>query len=168
MTRWTPRTGFHVERDLMLGMFAIRRLIESAKTSILLPTERVSLGVHPLAGHVPGIYDRWWYWEHYDMDSKRQTQLTVRELVTLFIHSFVLDFYPASEDGPARIWVVSDRDRHKWLYSISFGQVVALFRRVGDEDLLYTEGSTHESTKRLSQHDFVDGGLARYEALSSP
>jgi len=111
MARWTSRTVFLVERDLMLGMFAIRRLIESAKTSTLLPREPVSVGVHPLTGCIPGIYDRWSYWEHYDMDSKRQTQLTVGELVTLFIHSFVLEFYPASEYGPARIWIVSDRDR---------------------------------------------------------
>jgi hypothetical protein len=163
MTRWTSRTGFLVERDLMLGMFAIRRLIESAKTSTLLPRERVSVGVHPLTGRIPGIYDRWSYWEHYDMYSKRQTQLTVGELVTLFIHSFVLEFYPASEDWSARIWVVSDRDRHKWLYSISFERVFALFRRVGDEDLIHTEGSTRESTTRLSQHDYVDAGLARYD-----
>ena len=30
--RWTDRTSFLVERDLMNGMFAIRRLIESAKS----------------------------------------------------------------------------------------------------------------------------------------
>lgn len=162
MTRWASRTGFRIERDLMFGMFAIRRLIESAKTSTLLPNERVSLGVHPLIGRIPGIYDRWSYGEHYEMESKRQTQLTVRELVTLFIHSFVLEFYPASGDGSAKIWVVSDRDRHKWLYSISFDRVGALFRRVGDEDVIHMEGSMHESTIRLSQHDYVEAGLARY------
>lgn len=162
MTRWTSRTGFHVERDLLLGMFAIRRLIESTKTSALLPNERVSVGVHPLTGDIPGIYDRWSYWEHYDMESKRQTQLTVRELVTMFIHSFVLEFYPALEEEPARIWVVSDRDRHKWLYSISFERVVALFRRVGDEDVIHIEGSMREPRIRLSQHDYVEAGLAKY------
>lgn len=70
LKRWTTRTGFLVERDLMVGMFAIRLLVESAKTSSLLPSERVSFGMHPLAGSVPGIYDRWSYWEYYDMDSK--------------------------------------------------------------------------------------------------
>lgn len=116
MTRWTTRTGFLVERDVLVGMFTIRRLIESAKTSCFLPRERVSLQMHPLKDRVPGIYDRWSYWEYYDMESKRQTELTVHELVTLFIHSlfihsFVLEFYPSSEHGPAMIWVVSDRHR---------------------------------------------------------
>ena len=163
LKRWTTRTGFLVERDLMVGMFTIRRLVESAKTSSLLPRERVSFGMHPLTGRVPGIYDRWAYWEFYDMDSKRQTELTVRELVSLFIHSFVLEFYPQSEDGPATIWVVSERDRHKWLYSISFARVAALFRRVGDEDVIHMEGPWDATIARLSQHDYVDAGLARYD-----
>ena len=163
MTRWTTRTGFLVERDLLVGMFTIRRLIESAKTSSLLPRERVSLRMHPLKDRVPGIYDRWSYWEYYDMESKRQTELTVRELVTLFIHSFVLEFYPSSEHGPATIWVVSDRDRHKWLYSIPFAPLVALFRRVGDEDVIFSAGPRDETATRLSQHDYVEAGLAQYD-----
>lgn len=163
LTRWTTRTGFLVERDLMIGMFVIRRLVESAKTSSLLPHERVSFGIHPLTGRAPGIYDRWSYWEYYDMDSKQQTELTVRDLVNLFIHSFVLEFYPLSEDGPATIWVVSERDRHKSLYSIAFAGVVKLFRRVGDEDVVHMEGDWNDSMKRLSQHDYVESGLARYD-----
>lgn len=163
MTRWTTRTGFLVERDLLVGMFTIRRLVESAKTSSLLPDERVTFGMHPLTGRVPGTYDRWSYWEFYNMESKRQTQLTVRELVNLFIHSFVLEFYPSSEHGPATIWAVSERDRHKWLYSIPLTRVAALFRRVGDEDVIHSEGSLSGKIVRLSQHDYVDAGLARYD-----
>lgn len=161
--RWSERTSFLVERDLLNGMFAIRRLIESAKTSSNLPSERVSCGMHPLTGQVPRIYDRWSFWEHYDMESKQQTQLTVRALVALFIHSFVFDFHPTIEDEPATIWVVSDRDRHKRLYSVSFAQVVALFRRVGSEDVIFRAGPFDESAVRLSQHDMVDAGFAAYE-----
>lgn len=162
-TRWVERTSFLVERDLLNGMFAIRRLVEAAKTSSNLPAERISCGVHPLTGRVPKIYDRWSFWEHYDMASKQQTQLTVRELVTIFIHSFVFDFYPESDAEPAMIWVVSDRDRHKRLYSVTFERVVALFRRVGSEHVLFTAGPFDESAVRLSQHDMVDAGFARYE-----
>jgi hypothetical protein len=161
--RWTDRTSFLVERDLMNGMFAIRRLIESAKTSSNLPKERVSCGMHPLTGRVPGIYDRWSYWEHYDMESKQQTQLIVTEFVTIFIHSFVLDFYPTTAHGQAMIWVVSDRDRHKRLYSVTLQSVIDLFRRVGGEDVVFRAGPFDESAVRLSQHDMVDAGFATYE-----
>lgn len=163
LPRWTSRTGFLVEKDLMVGMFAIRRLVESAKTSSLLPRERVSFGMHPLTGRVPGVYDRWSYGGYYDMDSKQQTEVTVRDLVNLFIHSFVLDCYPLSDEGPATIWVVSERDRNKRLYSIPFPRVVALFRRVGDEDVVRVEGEWSNAMTRLSQHDYVDSGLARYD-----
>jgi hypothetical protein len=161
--RWTDRTSVLVERDLMNGMFAIRRLIESAKTSSNLPKERVSCGMHPLTGRVPKIYDRWSFWEHYDMESKQQTQLTVAELVTIFIHSFVLDFYPTSEDGQAMIWIVSDRDRHKRLYSVTLERVIDLFRRVGSENVIFSAGPFDESAVRLSHHDMVDAGFATYE-----
>ena len=162
MRRWTPRTGFLVERDLMVGMFTVRRLIESAKTSSLLPRERVPFGVHPLTGRTPKIYDRWSYWEFYDTESKRQTELTVRDVVSMFIHSYILEFYPPSEHGPARIWVVSDYDRHKWVYSISFDRIAELFRRIGNEDVIHMEGAFDETATRLSQHDYVDAGLAGY------
>lgn len=70
---------------------------------------------------------------------------------------------PSSEHGPATIWVVSERDRHKRLYSIPLTRVVALFRRVGDEDVIHSEGSLNETIVRLSQHDYVDAVLARYD-----
>lgn len=161
--RWNARTAFLVERDLLVGMFAIRRLIESAKTSSNIPSERISCGLHPLTGQVPRIYDRWSYWEHYDITSKRQSQVEVRKLASLFIHSFVLGFYPASNDGPAMIWVVSDRDRHKFLYSMPFDRVVRLFRRIGSEDVVFTAGALDESAVRLSQHDMVEAGFSSYE-----
>ncbi|AZZ51874.1 hypothetical protein [Rathayibacter festucae] len=162
-TRWNQRTSFLVERDLINGMFAIRRLMESAKTSSNLPQERVSCGVHPLSGRIPRIYDRWSFWEHYDMTSRQQTQLTVKEFVSLFIHSFILDFHPTSADGPSMIWVVSDRDRHKRLYSVTFERVIALFRRVGNEDLVFYAGPFDGNAVRLSQHDIVDAGFSTYD-----
>lgn len=61
------------------------------------------------------------------------------------------------------IWVVSDHDRHKWLYSIPFARVATLFRRVGNEDVVYMEGSLDQTITRLSQHDYVDAGLTRYD-----
>jgi hypothetical protein len=147
----------------MVGMFSIRRLIESAKTSSLLPAERVTHGVHALTGRVPTIYDRWAYWEHYDMASKQRGQLAVRSLVHVFIHSFVLGFYPASDHGPAMVWVASERDHGKQLLSLPFDVVVALFRRVGHEDVLYMEGRRDGAGVRLSQHDLVGAGLAHYD-----
>ena len=97
------------------------------------------------------------------MESRQQTQLIVTEFVTVFIHSFVLDFYPASEFGQAMIWFVSDRDRHKRLYSVTFESVIDLFRRVGSEDVVFMAGPFDESAVRLSQHDMVDAGFATYE-----
>ena len=161
--RWTERTAYLVERDLLTGMFAVRRLIESAKTSSNLPGERVSCGVHPLTGRAPRLLDRWSFWEHYDTTSKQQTQLTVKTLASIFIHSFVLDFHPESEDGPATVWVVSDHARAKHLYSVSFLRIAELFRRIGSEDVIFMAGPLDETAVRLSQHDMVDAGFATYD-----
>jgi hypothetical protein len=161
--RWTERTAYLVERDLLTGMFAVRRLIESAKTSSNLPGERVTCGVHPLTGRAPRLLDRWSFWEHYDVSSKQQTQLTVKALASVFIHSFVLDFYPESEDVPATVWVVSDHARDRHLYSVSLLRIAELFRRIGSEDVVLMTGPPDETAVRLSQHDMVDAGLATYD-----
>lgn len=58
----------------------------------------------------------------------------------------MLEFYPSSEHGPATIWVVPERDRHKSLYSISLTRVAALFRRVG---LIILAASIDDDTRVL-------------------
>ncbi|MCH1883220.1 hypothetical protein [Agrococcus sp. ARC_14] len=163
---WRPRTGYLVERDIVLGAFSIRKLIESEKCSTLLPHERLSAEVHPLTGPSLNPLDRWTFWEYYSMERGQKRSLTVREFCNVVVHSFVLDFAPDSEHGPATLWVVSDRERDKHLYSIALRELVTLFRRVASEDVvrmrIVREQGRPPSSYRLSQHDLVDAGLAAY------
>lgn len=163
LTGWDERTSFTVERDVLIGAFTMRKLTESGKSSTLLPDERVAVLTHPLTGRVPRPLDRWLFWEFYDVTSTQHATLTVRRLWNAFIHSFVLEFSPPNEDEPARVWVISERDRHHRLYSLPLSTVVDLFRRVGDENVGVTRLLADGPPVRISQHDLVDAGLAAYD-----
>lgn len=164
--RWSEKTSFLVERDLMVGMFTVRRLIEAEKTSSLLAQSRVHVRVCPLTGKEPSHWDRWSPWDHYDLDSRQRSELDVGTLLHEFVHSFVLrlDF---EEDGRfTGIYVGSERTKKFRIYEVSIRELIDLFERVSREHLVWSAMQHHDGVRhsyRLSQHDLVDEGFAEYE-----
>lgn len=62
--RWTERTSFLVERDLMNAGYALRRLNETRKISDELAAERVTVQRHNLVRGPSDIWNRHEFWEH--------------------------------------------------------------------------------------------------------
>lgn len=164
--RWTERTSYLVERDLITGMFAIRRLIESGKCSSRLPKQRVSVQICKMSGRDPDLLDRWTPWEHYDLENARPSELDVWSLAQQFIHSFIfmLDF--DERDGNfSGVYVGSDKTKKSHLYRVGISAVVELFEFVASEDVVHAaqyrlNGVSERFT--ISQHDLVKAGLAAY------
>lgn len=158
--RWSDRAAFEVERDLMVGMFAIRRLIESEKSSSRLPEKKIPVAVCRLTGREPSPLDSWRPWEFYDTESTQHSELPLSKLVHEFIHSFTLTV--SAEDGQpvTGVLVASDRTKKRHVYSVSMAELVALFRYVGTEDVVSFRGSLRSGvyeSERISNHDMEEG-----------
>jgi hypothetical protein len=138
--RWTERTGFLVERDVMTSAYAVRKLIEARKVSDELSAQRVVVKRHPLIGRAPDIWDRYEFWKHYDLEHGTNAELTLETFCNQIIHSWVWSLSatdPGNEfDG---IFVSSDRNRRSCLYFISIQTLIKVFRAVGSEDIVYSQ-----------------------------
>lgn len=139
--RWTERTSFLVERDVMNAGYAIRKLIEARKLSDELLQERVTVQRHQLLGRAVDIWNRFEFYEHYDMERPDTVQLTLTEFCNQIIHSWVW-MMSATEDPSPRfngVYVSSDWARKRCVYFIGSGTLIQLFRAVGLDDIVSLE-----------------------------
>lgn len=67
--RWTNRTGFLMERDVMIASFAMRKLLDTpGKISDEARGELVQVISHRLVGPQPDFWNRYEFWEMFDLD----------------------------------------------------------------------------------------------------
>lgn len=163
--RWTHRTYFLAERDIMMGAYAIRRLIDSAKTSSLLGSRRYPLIHYPLTGRVPMTLDRFSPEDFYALEKPTRGEIDVARLCNQIIHSFVFQIF-LTDDETTSVMLVSDRDRGHRLHCISFETIADLFSYVAREDVLERRSTMldgEETIANISNHDLVESGRAVYE-----
>jgi hypothetical protein len=132
--RWTARSSFVVERDIMVSAYAIRKLLEAHKLSDELQFLQVETIQYSLVGDVPDAWNRHEFYDSYDLESGVATHLPVRELCNQIIHSWVF-ILSATEAGNEfdGIFVCSDRARRSYLYFIAAKVLIRLFETIGSE-----------------------------------
>lgn len=138
-TRWTERSGFIVERDIMVGAYAVRRLIEAWKVSDVLVATRIRVEQHAPLDKEPTPWNRWHWWELYDLDRATKGTLSLAETCSQIIHSWIWAVSATESDEFNGIYVVSDRKRTSGLYFIHVDALIELFDRVGSEDIIHKE-----------------------------
>jgi hypothetical protein len=150
----------------MVSAYAVRKLAEAGKLSTRFEARRFTVGVHKLTGKVPDMWSKYAFWELFDVESRQKSEMDLATLYHEIIHSyiFVLNFSETSE--LIGIFVCSDRSRRRQLYSVSLDTLILIFDHVGTEDIVRSEGWTPDGernwTIKVSQHDLVEDGLARY------
>ncbi|MFJ8152514.1 hypothetical protein [Streptomyces sp. NPDC094468] len=138
--RWTDRTEFLIERDVMVGAYSVRRLKESFKVSDNLANRTWPVRVHDPCGPVADVHNSHKIWDLYDLENGRDVELSLTNVCNQVIHSWVWGF-SVQEDGCGLdgIFVSSDKKRKKCLYFLSIDMLVDLFRSVGEEDIYRIE-----------------------------
>lgn len=106
-TRWTERSSFIVERDIMTSAYAIRRLLEAGKVSRTTYATAVPVLSHTARGVRPDMWNRHKLEELYDLDAPRKAQLSLRKYCNQLIHSYVwginADEHSGFFDGCSRL-----------------------------------------------------------------
>lgn len=138
--RWTDRTGFLVERDVMVGAYSVRRMKESFKVSDNLASRTWPVRIHEPCGPVPDVHNNHKLWDLYDLGKGRGAELSLTNVCNQVIHSWIWGF-AAGENGVGLdgVFVSSDRKRRKCLYFLSIDMLVDLFRSVGEEEIYHIE-----------------------------
>ena len=124
--RWSERAVCSVERDVMIGFFIVRRLMELHKVSSGITEMRLDVFSAPTTKNVTKL-DQVAIDENYDWNAERVEKKQVLYICHQCVHarlSFV-------ERSPDRNWsnllVVSDYDLKERIWRIPFPEIIRLF-----------------------------------------
>ncbi|UKA49262.1 hypothetical protein LFT48_17775 [Arthrobacter sp. FW305-123] len=149
--RWTERSSFRVEKDLMMAGYAIRRLIEARKISDSLAAKHVPIVRHRRVGAIPDFYNRHEIDIIYDLSNPMKDQVTLGHLANQIIHSYVLmiscDEVEAPYEGSDGIevegayrfggfYLASEKERVKHVYFLDAATLVAVCRGIAGENVV--------------------------------
>ena len=132
--RWTERSHAGLEKDVMIGFYSIRKLIESHKISDELRDRLVPLQCYPWSGKEV-TYMNWDKLDrNYDLESPELLQQSVAWISNKLVHSFVFMAKCSEGGGLESILFNSDHTRRKYLYKIEIDRLINLFEEVGRND----------------------------------
>lgn len=141
--RWTDRTSFLAERDVMVGTYAVRKLLDTpGKVSDQVRGSAVGVHVFPMsAASPPDFWSAYKFWEHYDLESDGTAQLmSFRLLCNQVVHSLIFSLSPfPNGEGLKGFFVASDRMSRESLIFVTIPGLVTMFRAVGQDTVVQVD-----------------------------
>jgi hypothetical protein len=124
--RWTDRTGYLIERDFVVGAYAMRKLIESHEVSEELRERQFPVRRFDLRGNPPDTLFPADITDFYDFEIGRRRTLSVVDVCHEIGHSFVFTFcWGETADLFDGVYVSSDRHRKKYVYLVLASDFIA-------------------------------------------
>lgn len=129
--RWGEKNLYTLEKEIFLGFYSIRKLIESKKVSDNLSRKKYSIREYSYCGNPTSLATHFKDSE-YDLGKSKTTEMSVSNLCNQFIHSHhFLPFFPNSKNLVG-LFFCSDHKRTTGLYLITLFDVVDIYRSVGN------------------------------------
>lgn len=145
--RWSARSIFLLERDLFLGFFSVRKLIESNVVSDKIKGKSVLLAVYPVKGKGVILLNQHRFAEFYDLYAGQKESLSYHEICNQFIHSAIYSPFIPCGSSLVGIFVSSDYKKKKKLFYIPLVNVVEIMRCVGSNQLKKLKVTFDEKNK---------------------
>ena len=131
--RWSEASLARVEETVMLAFYSTRKLIEAAKLARETAKKEIEVEQYPWKGK-PVTRLNWHKLDElYDFDSASTARIPLQRICNQIVHSYVFAITHSESSGLGGFLFVSDRDRHRYLHSLSADQVIALFEHVGND-----------------------------------
>jgi len=129
-TRWGEKNLYTVEKDIFLGFYYVRKLIESKKISDSLKKKSYEVKEFPYRGSPESIINHFKETD-YDFSMAKTSKITIIQLCNQFIHSYY--FFPFLPNGKNLIGFLfcSDHKRTSCIYLITLFDVVDIYRTIG-------------------------------------
>ena len=144
--RWSERVHCTVERDLMIGFFIVRRMIELHKVSSKTRDFSMTVFSCPVRVkhvHRMNVHD---HWETYDLQTEKRTSKTPLYLSNQFIHASTSFVQRDETRNWSDVYIVSDRDRNQCIWRIPVEQIRDLFL-VASEDHVHSASWVYNEKK---------------------
>jgi len=125
--RWSERALCIVERDLMLGFFMVRRLIELHKVSTLTRNFQMRVFSCPTRGKHVTRLNHHRIDELYNLDNEERQTKKPLYLSNQFIHAYTSFVMRDESRNWSDVYIVSDFDRNDCIWRIPVAEVHRLF-----------------------------------------
>lgn len=157
--KWTNSDNADFEKQIMIGFYIIRKLIESKKLTNKIISTNLKGFKYPNNGKKLNWMNNHKFIEFYSFDKKNKTKFDLQFLINLFIHSYIFkvilnfndinvrkkiesdiqisdnEYYELdkkNEKSIIGIWVNSDSQKDDFLYEIELEKIIYLFNKVGN------------------------------------
>lgn len=124
--RWSERAVCTVERDVVIGFFIVRRMIELHKVSAHIADMKLDVFGMPAIKIITKL-NRFSLDKNYDWSAERAEEKPALYICNQCIHAYLSHV----DRGPDRNWlnffVVSDFDRNATIWRIPFATIIGLF-----------------------------------------
>jgi len=131
--RWTERAHCIVERDLMIGFFILRRLIELHKVSKATRDNMLSVFSYQARGKNVTLLNRHEMWELYDLDREISTTKKPVYIANQFIHAYTSFVARDESRNWSDVFVVSDYDRNDCIWRVPIHEIRRIFLTAADD-----------------------------------
>jgi hypothetical protein len=125
--RWSERAHCVIERDLMIGFFIVRRLIELHKVSSKTRDYSMTVFSYPVRGKQVHRMNVDNYWKTYDLENERRESKKPLYLSNQFIHAYTSFVARDQTRNWSDVYIVSDYDRNDCIWRIPLAQIRGLF-----------------------------------------
>lgn len=146
--QWSERSLAKLEKDVFIGFYAVRKLLEAKKLS-----EREANRVIPAdsfcnTGRQRITLLNWntKFAEAFDFEKPKKVKLSITFLCNQVIHSYVFKEVFDEEGLLIGIFISSDRERSRKLYFVAMTELIRLFAMIGKDYPSHSEYQFDPST----------------------
>ena len=130
--RWSERSFFNLEKEIFIGMFSVRKLMESNKVSDSVLKKLVKLSAYPSGNKPITLLNQHKYPELYDLYAGEKEAVTYKDICNQFIHSSIFSPFIPSGKSLVGFFIASDYLKKKKLYYIQLKVVIEILKSVGN------------------------------------
>jgi hypothetical protein len=130
---WTESQHGTFEKEVMIGFYIIRKLIEAQKLSNAIVSTKMKVIKYQNNGKIVHLMNTHKFDKCFDFLNPKQDKYDLIFLSNQIIHSYI--FTPVFNFGGFKLLSIqfcSDKDRNKWLYEIDIKLMISIFEKVGN------------------------------------
>jgi hypothetical protein len=131
--RWTERGHCIIERDIMIGFFIVRRMIELHKISSATRDTVLRVFSVPARGKTVTRMNRHDIEELYDLERERHETKKPLYMSNQFIHCYTSFVARDESRNWSDVFVVSDFDRNSCIWRVPIPEIQRLFATVAKD-----------------------------------
>jgi hypothetical protein len=157
---WTDAQHGAFEKEIMIGFYIIRKLIEAQKLPNAIIATKINGHRFPNNGTNVHLMNNHRFYDHYEFDNGKTEKFDLKFLINQIVHSYIFspEFDITEDDGKMTLTAIlfcSDDQRNKWIYELKFLSIINLFEKIGNSHVTnaHLTFDVNKKDYRITQSD---------------